>query len=124
MTMQFTKATRKKSKLRIALSGPSGAGKTMGALLIAKGIGGKIAVIDTERGSASMYAHITDYDTLEMTPPFSPERFVEAINTAEAAGYDIVIIDSMTHEWNGTGGVLEIVDLAAKASRSGNSYNA
>ncbi len=124
MTIQFTKAVRKKAKARVALSGPSGAGKTYSSLLIAKGMGGKTAMLDTERGSGSLYSDLMDYDTIEMSPPFAPERFVEIIQAAEAAGYETLIIDSSTHEWNGAGGVLELVDMAAKASRSGNSYNA
>lgn len=124
MTMQFTRAIRKRAKLRLALAGPSGSGKTYGALTIAKGLGGRIAVIDTERGSASLYSHLTEFDTLSLDPPYAPERFIEAVHAAEAAGYDVIVIDSITHEWNGSGGVLEIVDNIAKASRSGNSYNA
>lgn len=124
MTIQFSRAVRKKAKARVALSGPSGAGKTYSALLIAKGMAGKTAMLDTERGSGSLYSDLMEYDTLDMSPPFSPERFVEVIQAAEAAGYETLIIDSSTHEWNGSGGVLELVDMAAKASRSGNSYNA
>lgn len=124
MSMKFHKAVRKRAKLRLALSGPSGSGKTYGALMIAKGLGGKVAVIDTERGSASLYSHLLDYDTLELDAPYSPERFVDAIHAAEAAGYDVLVIDSITHEWNGAGGILEIVDNLAKASRSGSSFNA
>lgn len=123
-TMQFTRATRRKSKLRLALAAPSGAGKTYGALTIAKGIGGRIAVIDTERGSASLYSNLVEFDTLSLEPPYTPERFIEAIHAAESAGYDVIVLDSITHEWNGTGGVLEVVDNIAKASKSGNSYNA
>lgn len=124
MTMQFTRAIRKRARLRLALAGPSGSGKTYGALIIAKGLGGRVAVIDTERGSASLYSHLMEFDTLEMAPPYSPERFIEAIKAAEGAGYDVIVVDSITHEWNGSGGVLEIVDNIAKASRSGSSYNA
>lgn len=124
MTMQFTRAIRKRARLRLALAGPSGSGKTFGALTIAKGLGGRVAVIDTERGSASLYSHLMEFDTLEMAPPYSPERFIEAIKAAEGAGYDVIVVDSITHEWNGSGGVLEIVDNIAKASRSGSSYNA
>lgn len=122
--MKFEKATRKKAKLRLALTGPSGSGKTYSALLIAKGIGGKIAVVDTEKGSASLYSDIADFDVLELEPPFSPERFVEAINAAESAGYDTIIIDSITHEWGGVGGCLELVDTIAKAKFRGNSWSA
>lgn len=122
--MKFEKAMRKKAKLRLALTGPSGSGKTYSALLIAKGIGGKIAVVDTEKGSASLYSDIADFDVLELEPPFSPERFIEAINAAEQAGYDTIVIDSITHEWGGVGGCLELVDTIAKTKFRGNSWSA
>jgi len=122
--MQFTKATRAKSKLRLALEGPSGSGKTWGALTLAKGIGGKVAVIDTERGSASLYSHLLEFDTLELNPPFSPERFKQAIKTAETAGYEVLIIDSITHEWHGSGGCLEINDQIAQTKFRGNTWSA
>lgn len=122
--MQFTKAVRKKAKLRLALTGPSGSGKTYGALMVAKGLGGKIAVIDSEHGSASLYCHLCDFDTLELHPPYSPERYIEAIKAAEAAGYDVIVIDSTTHEWSGTGGCLEINDQIAKAKFQGNTWSA
>jgi hypothetical protein len=107
----------------------------MAALSIAKGLGGKIALIDTERGSASLYAdpvRLGDgsvwtppaFDTMEMIPPFTPEKFVNAIEEAESAGYDILIIDSTTHEWNGSGGVLELVKQVAKAKFGGNDWSA
>ena len=82
MTFTFKKAVRSASKLRLALSGTSGSGKTYGALLLAKGIGGKIAVIDTERGSASLYADMSgmpEFDVLDLDAPFTPERYTEAI---------------------------------------------
>lgn len=120
----FKKAKRKQAKLRLALSGTSGSGKTYGALLIAKGIGGKIAFLDTERGSASLYSDLVDFDVVEMQPPYNPERFIEVIKEAEKAGYDILIIDSITHEWNGQGGILEIVTNTAKAKFKGNTYAA
>lgn len=122
--MKFEKAMRKKAKLRLALTGPSGSGKTYSALLVAKGIGGKIAFIDTEKGSASLYSDIADFDVLELEPPFSPERFIEAIKSAEDAGYDSLVIDSITHEWGGVGGCLELVDTIAKAKYRGNSWSA
>ena len=106
----FKKAERKQAKLRLALSGPSGSGKTTGALLIAKGIGGKIAVLDTERGSASLYADLVDFDVVELSPPYTPKRYIEIIHAAEKEGYTTLILDSITHEWNGQGGILEIVD--------------
>ena len=117
--MGFQKATKKKSKLRLAIEGASGSGKTYSALTLAKGMHGKIAVIDTEHGSASLYSDKFDFDVLELTAPFTPERYIEAIDEAEKAGYDVLIIDSMSHEWNGQGGCLQIVDKIG-----GNSYTA
>ncbi|MDB5801765.1 MAG: hypothetical protein JWL63_2704 [Rhodocyclales bacterium] len=133
--MQFEKAVRKQAKLRLALSGPSGSGKTMGALLIAKGLGGRIAVMDTERDSASLYSESfklstgkiftpPEFYSLSLAPPYAPERFVEAIRAAESAGYDVLIIDSITHEWNGSGGCLEINDELARAKFRGNTWSA
>src|SRR5574340_1277824 len=122
--MEFKKAVRKQAKLRLALSGPSGSGKTYGALLLAKGIGGKVALIDTERGSASLYTHVHEFDTLDLDPPYTPERFIDAIRSAERAGYDVLIIDSLTHEWSGVGGCLELVDEIARSKYKGNSWSA
>jgi hypothetical protein len=122
--MAFTKAVRKQARLRLALTGPSGSGKTYGALKIAKGIGGRIAVIDTEKGSASLYSHITEFDVLELDPPYTPERFIDAIQEAVGARYDILIIDSTTPEWSGMGGCLELVDEVARARYKGNSWSA
>lgn len=125
--MQFTKATRKKAKLRLALTGPSGSGKTYSALLLAKGLGGRIAVIDTEHESASLYAglpEMPEFETLNLAPPFTPERFTQAVAAAEKAGFSTVILDSITHEWNGSGGCLELVDEIARAKFKGNSWSA
>lgn len=122
--MKFEKAERKKAKLRLALTGPSGSGKTYGALQIAKGLGGKVAMIDTEKGSGSLYSDMLQFDVLELGPPFTPERFTEAVKAAEDAGYDLLIIDSITHEWSGKGGCLELVDEVARAKYKGNSWSA
>lgn len=122
--MQFTKATRKKAKLRLALSGPSGSGKTYSALLLAKGIGARTAVIDTERDSASLYSDIMEFDSLNLSAPYSPERYIQAIRAAEQAGYETLVIDSLSHEWSGVGGCLELVDEIAKAKFRGNSWSA
>ena len=122
--MKFAKAKRKKAKLRLALTGPSGAGKTYSALLLAKGLGGSIACIDTERGSASLYDNVAEFDTLDLSPPYTPERYIQAIKAAEQAGYSVLIIDSITHEWSGVGGCLELVDEVAKARYKGNSWSA
>ena len=120
----FHKATKTQKRLRLSLYGVSGSGKTYSALALAKGLGGKVALIDTERGSASAYANLFAFDTLEMQPPFSPAAYVAAIKAAESEGYDILIIDSLTHAWSGAGGALEMVDNAAKRSQSQNSYTA
>lgn len=122
--MLFSKAVRKQAKLRLALTGPSGSGKTWGALQIAKGLGGKVAVIDTEKGSASLYSDICDFDVLDLMPPYSPERYIEAIRAAEKAGYDVIVIDSTTHEWSGTGGCLELNEKTAQAKFRGNTWSA
>lgn len=126
--MAFTKAVRKKSKLRLGITGPSGAGKTIGALLIAKGLGGRIALIDTEKGSAQLYAdnaqYNFDFDADDLDPPYTPEAFIKKIAEAEHAGYDVLIIDSITHEWSGVGGCLELVDEIARARYKGNSWSA
>src|SRR5690606_35679191 len=90
-TQTFKKAERKQAKLRLALAGPSGSGKTYSALLLATGLGGRIAVIDTEHGSASLYADLVDFDAMELHAPYSPERYIEAIIAAEQAGYDTLI---------------------------------
>jgi hypothetical protein len=106
------KATRQKAKIRLGMSAVSGAGKTFSSLLVAKGLVGswdKIAVIDTEN-SADLYTHLGDFNVLILRQPFSPERYIEAINECVKAGMECIIIDSITHEWDGKGGCLEIVD--------------
>jgi hypothetical protein len=123
--MQLRKATRQKAKIRLGLSAVSGGGKTMSALLIAKGLCGewaKIAMIDTENGSGDLYCNLGDYNVLSLTPPYPPEKYIEAIKACEAAGMEVIIIDSITHEWDGKGGCLEIVDQLTQGSASKNSY--
>jgi nucleoside-triphosphatase THEP1 len=116
----FKKATKAQAKLRLGLIGPAGSGKTMTALRIAHGLGGRVAVIDTERGSASLYAgeRGLGFDVLELET-YEARHFIEAIGQAEAAGYDVLIIDSLSHAWAGKGGILEFVDKAAKRSGGG-----
>ena len=104
----FKKACKKKQKLRLLLEGASGSGKTYSALLLAKSLGDKIAVIDTEKGSASLYDKLTDFDTCELAPQFTPEKYIAAIAEAEKQGYDVLIIDSITHECSGKGGCLDL----------------
>lgn len=119
----FKKAIKQAIKLRMAISGPSGSGKTYTALNLAKYLGGKVAVIDTERGSASKYADVFDFDVAEMEPPYHPDRYCKAIDMA-AAEYDILIIDSLSHAWNGPGGLLEELDKIAKRMKTTNSMMA
>ena len=126
--LAFKKATKQQARLRMAIDGPSGAGKTYTALTfafaLAEAVGGKVAVIDTEHASAAKYAdEFPDFDVLELDT-FTPETYVEAIQLAEKAGYAVLIIDSLSHAWDGVDGALEQVDKAAARSRSGNSYTA
>ena len=120
--MTFQKATKTNSKLRLAITGTAGSGKTYGALLIAQGLGGNIAMIDTENGSGNVYADLCDYDICNLSAPYDPRRYVQCIREAEQAGYNVIIIDSISHEWNGEGGCL---DLHTKESAGGkNSFAA
>lgn len=108
----FKKAERKKLKLRLAIAGPSGSGKTYSALRIAQGLlnnKGRVAVVDTENESASYYSENFDFDCADLKPPYTPERFIEYLQDAEQSGYDCVIIDSISHEWQGAGGALDIL---------------
>jgi hypothetical protein len=119
----FKKATKTQSRLRLALIGVAGSGKTYTALKIASALGEKIAVIDTEHHSASKYADLTDFDSCELES-FSPLTYINAIQEAGKAGYDVLVIDSLSHAWMGKDGALEQVDRIAKRSQSGNSFNA
>ena len=125
--MKLQKAQRKQTMLRLNLSAPSGAGKTYSALLLAKGLVGNcedIAVIDTENGSASLYSHLGDFNTIQLEPPFTPERYIQALDVVIEAGMKCVIIDSSTHEWSGSGGCLEINDKLAQLKYKGNTWAA
>ena len=109
--MKLQKAERHQVKLRIGLSGPSGFGKTYSALLLAYGITNdwnKIAIIDTENKSASLYSHLGDFNVLSLEEPYSPERYLKAIKLCEESEVEIIIIDSISQEWQGKGGCLEI----------------
>ena len=120
--MNISKASRKKAKMRLTISGPSGAGKTYSALLVAYGLTGnlsKVCVIDTENSSAELYAHLGDYNTIQLAAPFLPEKFIDAVRLCEQSGIEAIIIDSASHEWDGLGGILDI-----HASIPGNSFTA
>lgn len=124
MTNPFRKAVKHEAKLRLAIAGPSGSGKTYTALSVAAGLGQRIALIDTEHGSASKYADLFGFDVMELRPPFHPDRFVEAIRAAGDAGYDVLIVDSLTHAWNGEGGLLDVVEEIARRMKTTNTFAA
>lgn len=108
--MILKKATRKKVKLRLSIASPTGFGKTYSALLLAYGITNdwnKIAVIDTENESASLYSDLGDYNTIAMEPPYSVDKFCQAVKTCIDAGIELIIVDSTYHYWHGKGGLLE-----------------
>ena len=104
------KAEKAKTKMRLGLAGVSGSGKTYSALLLASGITSweKICVIDSENGSADLYSTQGAYNVITLSAPFSPERYIEAVTSCEQAGMEVIIIDSITHEWDGPGGCLDI----------------
>jgi hypothetical protein len=109
--MKITKARRQASYIKLALQGPSGSGKTMSSLLLAKGLTeswNDIVVIDSENGSANLYAHLGDYNVLPLEAPFTPEKYIEAIRASHSHGAKVIVIDSISHEWEGQGGVLDI----------------
>lgn len=118
------KAERRQAKLRLALTGVSGSGKTLGAINIASGMGKKFVIIDTEHKSADLYANVAEYDVLTLDKPFSPEKYINAIQYCEEQGYEIIIIDSLSHAWAGEGGALDMHDNFTQASSSKNSYMA
>lgn len=105
--MEIRKAQRKKAKLRLGIAAPSGAGKTYSALLLAFGIGGKVGVIDTEHGSADLYEDLGDYDIINIEAPYTVQKYRDALTTFERAGYNVVIMDSLSHAWAGDGGLLD-----------------
>lgn len=115
--MKLQTAQRKRAKIKMGLQGPSGSGKSFSALQIAKGLCSNwesVAVIDTENGSSELYSHLGPYQVLQLTAPFSPESYIEAITVCEKAGIEVVIIDSITHEWETL--------LDHHASMQGNSF--
>ena len=121
------KAQRRSAKIRLGLASPSGGGKTYSALLIAKGLAGswdKVAIIDTENGSADLYSHLGDFNVLQLTAPYHPEKYIDAIRECEQAGMEVIIIDSITHEWSGVGGCLELQQIATERQRIKNTYTA
>lgn len=122
MNLTFTTATRHEAKARVAMIGPTGAGKTWTALQFARtlaGTDGTIGVIDTENGSASLYSDTYEFQTAPWYPPYDPAKLAAAINTA-AKQFDVLIVDSLTHFWQGDGGVLDIVEQEGAKMRGNN----
>lgn len=124
-TIQIRKAERKQAKLRVGIAAPSGAGKTYGALLMARGMASswdKICLIDTEHGSGELYSHLGPYNVITLTSKegFQPENYVNAITAAEEAGMEVIIVDSLSHAWSGEGGLLDQLD---KRKGGGSSFN-
>jgi hypothetical protein len=118
--MQLQTASRKKAKIKLALQGPSGSGKTMSALLLSFGLTGKwasIAVVDSENHSAELYSHLGNYNVVNIGSPFTPEKYCEAIKLCEKSGIEVIILDSISHEWDGSGGILDI-----HGNMAGNSF--
>ena len=129
----LSEAKRNKAKLRLAIDGPSGSGKTYSALLLAFGITNdwsKIAVIDTERESANLYANLCKnsetgkYLTGQINSPFTPQKYLEAIHFCEQNGIEVIIIDSLSHAWTGEGGMLDIHGDVIRKQKTENSYTA
>jgi hypothetical protein len=105
--MEIRKAERKKAKLRLGIAAPSGAGKTYSSLLLAFGLGGKVGLIDTEHGSGDLYAHLGDYSVWGIEAPYTVNKYLQGIKAFEEAGFDTIIIDSLSHAWAGDGGLLD-----------------
>jgi hypothetical protein len=118
--MQLQTSNRQQSVIKLALQGPSGSGKTYSSLLLAYGLVGnwnQISVIDTENNSSHLYSHLGNYNVLGFSEPFSPERYIEAIEFCEKAGMKAIIIDSISQEWEGSGGIIEF-----HSNMTGNSF--
>jgi AAA domain len=116
---KFNKAARQRVFLKLGLTGPTGSVKTFSANLLATGLanGGKIALLDTENKSASLYADRFSFDVLDISPPFTEGKFIEGMTNAVQEGYQVLIIDSFSHAWQG------ILDYKAGIdAKGGNSY--
>src|SRR5882724_927780 len=123
MELQFRKAVKFGAKLRLAVCGPSGSGKTYTLLKLATELGGPIAVVDTERGSARKYADLFEFDVLELDS-YDPRELVDMIDAAAERGYQVLCIDSLSHFWMGKDGELDLVDRIARRAQSSNSFAA
>ncbi|MBN7816795.1 AAA family ATPase [Algoriphagus pacificus] len=118
--MELRLSNRSQARIRIGVQGTSGSGKTYSSLLLAFGLckdWKKIAVIDSENQSADLYSHLGEYNVITLKPPYTPERYIEAIDLSQKSSMDVIIIDSLSHEWEGEGGILE-----SHAQMAGNSF--
>ena len=123
MEFKIQRATRSQTKLRLALTGASFAGKTTGALMLAKGLvegmieagqlsaspNPRIGLIDTERKRSHLYSHLVPFDVIDLAPPYSIERYLGAMHALEDAGNEVIIVDSASHAWSGAGGLLSTI---------------
>jgi len=116
--MLIRQSKRNEAKIKIAINGPSGAGKTYSSLLLAYGLSNndysKVVIIDTENKSADLYAHIGNYNVISLEPPYTPEKYIKAIEVCENANMEVIIIDSISHSWSNL--------LNYHASLKGNSF--
>lgn len=127
MSVQIRKAERKAAKLRIGLSGPSGSGKTFSALQLAKGLAGewgKVGLIDTENGRGDIYSDLGEYSIATLEAPFTPEKYIEYIEAMVKSGVKVLVVDSISHEWDGPGGCLQLNEKLAVAKYKGNTWSA
>lgn len=106
--LEFVPAEKSQLKARVMISGAAGSGKTMAALELASALGSRVAVIDTENGSAALYSDKYKFEMLNLQPPYPPEDFVQAIKVAENSGFDVIVVDGITPEWSGSGGCLDL----------------
>src|SRR5690242_14701502 len=125
MSFEIKKSTRQGVKPLIGFFSESGCGKTYSSLLLARGLvgpHGQIVMIDTESGRGSLYSDVLPggYDVLELREPFSPMRYIEAIQAVEKSGAAVGVLDSGSHEWEGLGGVLDMAgEREAKSGKAG-----
>ena len=128
MKLVIKKASKRGARLRLGLVGPAGSGKTWTALEVASRFaqkaGSRVLVIDTERESSAKYADHFDFDLCPINDSYHPQHYVDALALGVAAGYRVIVVDSLSHAWNGKDGALSLVDNAAKRSSSGNAYMA
>jgi AAA domain len=135
---KIERAKRTQARLRLAVTASSNGGKTWSSILIAKGIvehmieqgiltgtlEGKIGVIDTERKSSTLYEHLAPFDCVHLNPPYSADRYGQALTVLEGAGYPVIIVDQISHAWSGPGGMLAMLNRVAKSDHYGNTFNA